>query len=45
MERLASDENFLFFFSQKIENGRYAKYKYFAHAKVNESDILMITKR
>eukprot|EP00066_Takifugu_rubripes_P024587 XP_011613853.1 PREDICTED: vacuolar protein sorting-associated protein 13A [Takifugu rubripes] len=30
---------------QKIENGRYAKYKYFAHAKVNESDILMITKR
>uniref|UniRef100_H3C456 Vacuolar protein sorting 13 homolog A n=1 Tax=Tetraodon nigroviridis TaxID=99883 RepID=H3C456_TETNG len=30
---------------QKIENGRYAKYRYFAHAKVNESDILMITKR
>uniref|UniRef100_H3C3Y7 Vacuolar protein sorting 13 homolog A n=1 Tax=Tetraodon nigroviridis TaxID=99883 RepID=H3C3Y7_TETNG len=29
----------------KIENGRYAKYRYFAHAKVNESDILMITKR
>uniref|UniRef100_A0A8D3E8C8 Vacuolar protein sorting 13 homolog A n=1 Tax=Scophthalmus maximus TaxID=52904 RepID=A0A8D3E8C8_SCOMX len=30
---------------QKIENGRFAKYKYFAHAKVNESDFLMITKR
>nr|XP_015222054.1 PREDICTED: vacuolar protein sorting-associated protein 13A [Lepisosteus oculatus] len=29
---------------QKIENGRFAKYKYFAHAKVNDSDILMITK-
>uniref|UniRef100_A0A8C9TJI0 Vacuolar protein sorting 13 homolog A n=1 Tax=Scleropages formosus TaxID=113540 RepID=A0A8C9TJI0_SCLFO len=29
---------------QKIENGRFAKYKYFAHAKVNESDFLMITK-
>ncbi|XP_029017431.1 vacuolar protein sorting-associated protein 13A isoform X2 [Betta splendens] len=30
---------------QKIENGRFAKYRYFAHAKVNESDFLMITKR
>ncbi|XP_062855375.1 vacuolar protein sorting-associated protein 13A isoform X2 [Trichomycterus rosablanca] len=30
---------------QKIENGRFAKYKYFAHAKVNESDFLMITQR
>ncbi|XP_074493929.1 intermembrane lipid transfer protein VPS13A isoform X2 [Sebastes fasciatus] len=30
---------------QKIENGRFAKYRYFAHAKVNESDLLMITKR
>ncbi|XP_015249617.1 PREDICTED: vacuolar protein sorting-associated protein 13A isoform X2 [Cyprinodon variegatus] len=30
---------------QKIENGRFAKYKYFAHAKVNESDFFMITKR
>ncbi|KAJ8285413.1 hypothetical protein GJAV_G00026530 [Gymnothorax javanicus] len=29
---------------QKIENGRFAKYRYFAHAKVNESDFLMITK-
>ncbi|MFT7811875.1 vacuolar protein sorting-associated protein 13A isoform X2 [Arapaima gigas] len=29
---------------QKIENGRFAKYKYFAHAKVNDSDFLMITK-
>ncbi|XP_041111906.1 vacuolar protein sorting-associated protein 13A isoform X1 [Polyodon spathula] len=29
---------------QKIENGRFAKYKYFAHAKVNETDFLMITK-
>lgn len=35
---------FLFFF-QKIENGRFASYRYFAHAKVNESDFLMITKR
>ncbi|ROI74411.1 Vacuolar protein sorting-associated protein 13A, partial [Anabarilius grahami] len=30
---------------QSIENGRFAKYRYFAHAKVNESDFLMITKR
>ncbi|KAM4575849.1 intermembrane lipid transfer protein VPS13A isoform 2-T2 [Odontesthes bonariensis] len=30
---------------QKIENGRFAKYRYFAHAKVNESDFFMITKR
>ncbi|XP_028312141.1 intermembrane lipid transfer protein VPS13A isoform X2 [Gouania willdenowi] len=30
---------------QKIENGRFAKFRYFAHAKVNESDFLMITKR
>ncbi|KAM9475939.1 intermembrane lipid transfer protein VPS13A isoform 2-T2 [Clarias gariepinus] len=30
---------------QKIENGRFARYRYFAHAKVNESDFLMITKR
>uniref|UniRef100_A0A672P178 Vacuolar protein sorting 13 homolog A n=1 Tax=Sinocyclocheilus grahami TaxID=75366 RepID=A0A672P178_SINGR len=30
---------------QNIENGRFAKYRYFAHAKVNESDFLMITKR
>uniref|UniRef100_A0A8C9YX24 Vacuolar protein sorting 13 homolog A n=1 Tax=Sander lucioperca TaxID=283035 RepID=A0A8C9YX24_SANLU len=30
---------------QKIENGRFAKYRYFAHAKVNDSDFLMITKR
>ncbi|KAJ8413943.1 hypothetical protein AAFF_G00065410 [Aldrovandia affinis] len=29
---------------QKIENGRFAKYRYFAHAKVNDSDFLMITK-
>ncbi|XP_064209296.1 vacuolar protein sorting-associated protein 13A [Anguilla rostrata] len=29
---------------QRIENGRFAKYRYFAHAKVNESDFLMITK-
>uniref|UniRef100_A0A8C7Q7C0 Vacuolar protein sorting 13 homolog A n=1 Tax=Oncorhynchus mykiss TaxID=8022 RepID=A0A8C7Q7C0_ONCMY len=29
---------------QKIENGQFAKYRYFAHAKVNESDFLMITK-
>uniref|UniRef100_A0A3Q3ER26 Intermembrane lipid transfer protein VPS13-like C-terminal domain-containing protein n=1 Tax=Labrus bergylta TaxID=56723 RepID=A0A3Q3ER26_9LABR len=28
-----------------IENGRFAKYRYFAHAKVNDSDFLMITKR
>ncbi|KAG7223425.1 hypothetical protein INR49_015528, partial [Caranx melampygus] len=30
---------------RKIENGRFAKYRYFAHAKVNDSDFLMITKR
>ncbi|XP_063050952.1 vacuolar protein sorting-associated protein 13A [Engraulis encrasicolus] len=30
---------------QKIENGRFAKYRYFAHASVNDSDFLMITKR
>nr|XP_057926418.1 vacuolar protein sorting-associated protein 13A isoform X3 [Doryrhamphus excisus] len=30
---------------QKIENGRFAKYRYFAHAKVNDSDFFMITKR
>ncbi|KAG1949192.1 vacuolar protein sorting-associated protein 13A isoform X1 [Pimephales promelas] len=30
---------------QSIENGRFAKYRYFAHAKVNDSDFLMITKR
>ncbi|XP_051963977.1 intermembrane lipid transfer protein VPS13A-like isoform X2 [Xyrauchen texanus] len=30
---------------QCIENGRFAKYRYFAHAKVNDSDFLMITKR
>ncbi|XP_051924393.1 vacuolar protein sorting-associated protein 13A isoform X1 [Hippocampus zosterae] len=30
---------------QKIENGRFAKYRYFAHAKVNDSDFLMITKK
>ncbi|XP_026058511.1 vacuolar protein sorting-associated protein 13A isoform X2 [Carassius auratus] len=30
---------------QSIENGRFAKYRYFAHAKVNESDFLMITKK
>ncbi|XP_039606495.1 vacuolar protein sorting-associated protein 13A isoform X2 [Polypterus senegalus] len=29
---------------QKIENGRFAKYRYFAHAKVNDSDFFMITK-
>uniref|UniRef100_A0A3P8W6X5 Intermembrane lipid transfer protein VPS13-like C-terminal domain-containing protein n=2 Tax=Cynoglossus semilaevis TaxID=244447 RepID=A0A3P8W6X5_CYNSE len=28
-----------------IENGRFAKYRYFAHAKVNDSDFFMITKR
>uniref|UniRef100_A0A3P9IZU8 Intermembrane lipid transfer protein VPS13-like C-terminal domain-containing protein n=2 Tax=Oryzias latipes TaxID=8090 RepID=A0A3P9IZU8_ORYLA len=28
-----------------IENGRFAKYRYFAHANINESDFLMITKR
>ncbi|XP_051510128.1 intermembrane lipid transfer protein VPS13A-like isoform X3 [Myxocyprinus asiaticus] len=30
---------------QSVENGRFAKYRYFAHAKVNDSDFLMITKR
>ncbi|XP_017269300.1 vacuolar protein sorting-associated protein 13A isoform X2 [Kryptolebias marmoratus] len=30
---------------QKIENGRFAKYRYFAHAEVNKSDFFMITKR
>ncbi|XP_061789259.1 intermembrane lipid transfer protein VPS13A isoform X1 [Nerophis lumbriciformis] len=30
---------------QKIENGRFAKYRYFAHANVNDSDFFMITKR
>uniref|UniRef100_A0A3Q2QLT1 Vacuolar protein sorting 13 homolog A n=1 Tax=Fundulus heteroclitus TaxID=8078 RepID=A0A3Q2QLT1_FUNHE len=30
---------------QNIENGRFAKYRYFAHAQVNESDFFMITKR
>ncbi|XP_062310041.1 LOW QUALITY PROTEIN: vacuolar protein sorting-associated protein 13A [Osmerus eperlanus] len=30
---------------QKIENGRFARYRYFAHAKINDSDFLMITKR
>uniref|UniRef100_A0A3Q3WPE0 Uncharacterized protein n=1 Tax=Mola mola TaxID=94237 RepID=A0A3Q3WPE0_MOLML len=30
---------------QKIENGRFAKYRYFAHAKVNDSDFFMITKK
>ncbi|XP_066567209.1 intermembrane lipid transfer protein VPS13A isoform X2 [Amia ocellicauda] len=29
---------------QRIENGRFAKYRYFAHAKVNDSDFFMITK-
>ncbi|XP_069482006.1 intermembrane lipid transfer protein VPS13A isoform X2 [Ambystoma mexicanum] len=29
---------------QKIENGRFAKYKYFAHAMINSTDLLMITK-
>ncbi|RXM32961.1 Vacuolar protein sorting-associated protein 13A [Acipenser ruthenus] len=29
---------------QKIENGRFAKYRYFAHANVNETDFFMITK-
>uniref|UniRef100_A0A8D0HDN2 Intermembrane lipid transfer protein VPS13-like C-terminal domain-containing protein n=1 Tax=Sphenodon punctatus TaxID=8508 RepID=A0A8D0HDN2_SPHPU len=27
-----------------IENGRFAKFKYFAHAMVNNTDLLMITK-
>ncbi|KAM3866103.1 LOW QUALITY PROTEIN: intermembrane lipid transfer protein VPS13A-like [Diretmus argenteus] len=30
---------------QKIDNGVFAKYRYFAHAKVNDSNFLMITKR
>uniref|UniRef100_A0A3B3URY5 Vacuolar protein sorting 13 homolog A n=1 Tax=Poecilia latipinna TaxID=48699 RepID=A0A3B3URY5_9TELE len=30
---------------QTIENGRFAKYRYFAHAKINDSDFFMITKR
>ncbi|XP_068616831.1 intermembrane lipid transfer protein VPS13A [Brachionichthys hirsutus] len=30
---------------QKIENGRFSKHRYFAHAMVNDSDLLMITKR
>ncbi|KAM4746510.1 intermembrane lipid transfer protein VPS13A isoform 2-T2 [Anableps anableps] len=30
---------------QKIENGRFAKYRYFAHAKINDSDFFMITKK
>ncbi|XP_041042655.1 vacuolar protein sorting-associated protein 13A isoform X2 [Carcharodon carcharias] len=29
---------------QKIENGRYAKYKYFGHKMINDSDLFMITK-
>ncbi|KAM4808096.1 intermembrane lipid transfer protein VPS13A [Rhinophrynus dorsalis] len=29
---------------QKIENGRFAKCKYFAHAMVNNTDLLMVTK-
>uniref|UniRef100_A0A3B3Z2I0 Vacuolar protein sorting 13 homolog A n=1 Tax=Poecilia mexicana TaxID=48701 RepID=A0A3B3Z2I0_9TELE len=29
---------------QTIENGRFAKYRYFAHAKINDSDFFMITK-
>ncbi|KAJ1206563.1 hypothetical protein NDU88_001966 [Pleurodeles waltl] len=29
---------------QKIENGRFSKYRYFAHAMVNSTDLLMITK-
>ncbi|XP_039476786.1 vacuolar protein sorting-associated protein 13A-like [Oreochromis aureus] len=40
-----SDIFLVSFFFQKIENGRFASYRYFAHAKVNESDFLMITKR
>ncbi|XP_068165987.1 intermembrane lipid transfer protein VPS13A [Antennarius striatus] len=30
---------------QKIENGRFSRHRYFAHAMVNDSDLLMITKR
>ncbi|XP_072137655.1 intermembrane lipid transfer protein VPS13A isoform X1 [Mobula birostris] len=29
---------------QKIENGRFAKFKYFFHKKINDSDLFMITK-
>ncbi|GCB65825.1 hypothetical protein scyTo_0004865, partial [Scyliorhinus torazame] len=29
---------------QKIENGRYAKYKYFGHKMINDSDLFLITK-
>ncbi|XP_032873462.1 vacuolar protein sorting-associated protein 13A isoform X1 [Amblyraja radiata] len=29
---------------QKIENGRFAKYKYFSHKIINDSDLFMITK-
>uniref|UniRef100_UPI00398E4939 intermembrane lipid transfer protein VPS13A isoform X2 n=1 Tax=Pristiophorus japonicus TaxID=55135 RepID=UPI00398E4939 len=29
---------------QKIENGRFAKYKYFGHKMINDSDLFMITK-
>ncbi|XP_067886095.1 vacuolar protein sorting-associated protein 13A [Heterodontus francisci] len=29
---------------QKIENGRFAKYKYFSHKMINDSDLFMITK-
>ncbi|KAM8801927.1 intermembrane lipid transfer protein VPS13A isoform 1-T1 [Rhynchonycteris naso] len=29
---------------QVIENGRFAKYKYFTHAMINKTDMLMITK-
>ncbi|XP_038659808.1 LOW QUALITY PROTEIN: vacuolar protein sorting-associated protein 13A [Scyliorhinus canicula] len=29
---------------QKIENGRYAKYKYFGHKMINNSDLFLITK-
>uniref|UniRef100_H3AXY1 Vacuolar protein sorting 13 homolog A n=1 Tax=Latimeria chalumnae TaxID=7897 RepID=H3AXY1_LATCH len=29
---------------QKIENGRFAKFRYFAHAMVNNTDLFMITK-
>ncbi|XP_004383340.1 intermembrane lipid transfer protein VPS13A isoform X1 [Trichechus manatus latirostris] len=30
---------------QVIENGRFAKYKYFTHVMINKTDTLMITKR
>ncbi|XP_069786597.1 intermembrane lipid transfer protein VPS13A isoform X2 [Narcine bancroftii] len=29
---------------QKIENGRFSKYKYFSHKMINDSDLFMITK-